>query len=202
MAATQTQLKAWVNCKLQLSISKSQTWLIVTFYYDIFVQKYWSFSLLYLKMRQLDGDQHFLKSSQGSFLPLSDRPISEPAGKKKQEKIKKWSNKCLEWKLAWNTAVTFTTLHVELLGDEWKRKLMTKLKSRILEQKQMKVQPSETVRFVSRVTYPADWAETLVDSAVPVTGSRVLVFGWQNFVTSVEVCNKKRGTSCQTRDGH
>lgn len=83
-----------------------------------------------------------------------------------------------------------------------KRKLMTKLKPRILEQKQMKVQPSETVRFVSRVTYPADWAETLVDSAVPVTGSRVLVFGWQNFVTSVEVCNKKRGTSCQTRDGH
>lgn len=126
------------------------------------------------------------------FLNLQER-------KNRRKKIKKWSNKCLEWKLAWNTAVTFTTLNV---GDEWKRKLMTKLKPRILEQKQMKVQPSETVRFVSRVTYPADWAETLVDSAVPVTGSRVLVFGWQNFVTSVEVCNKKRGTSCQTRDGH
>lgn len=84
----------------------------------------------------------------------------------------------------------------------WLNQSKPKLKPRILEQKQMKVQPSEMVRFVSRVTYPADWTETLVDSAVPVTRSSVLVFGWQNFVTSVEVCNKKRETSCQTRDGH
>lgn len=41
-------------------------------------------------------------------------------------------------------------------------------------------------------TYPAHGAEALVDPLVPLAGSRVLVFGRQSFVTSVEICRKHR----------
>lgn len=49
----------------------------------------------------------------------------------------------------------------------------------------------------SGVTYPAHGAEALVDPLVPLAGSRVLVFGGQSFVTSVEICREKEETSEQ-----
>lgn len=51
-------------------------------------------------------------------------------------------------------------------------------------------------------TYPAHGAEALVDPLVPIAGSRVLVFGRQSFVTSVEICRETQSERREVRAGN
>lgn len=155
-------------------------------------------------MRQLDGDQHFLKSSQGSFLPRSDRSISEPAGKKKQEKIKKWSNKCLEWKLAWNTAVISTTLNV---GDEWKRKLTTKSVKTKIKTKNFGTEANEGAAERQWDLFQCNLPSWLDRDSCRLCGTSHTEPCPGLWLTELcYICGSlyktKRETSCQTRDGH
>lgn len=52
------------------------------------------------------------------------------------------------------------------------------------------------------VTYPVVGTEALVDSLVPLAGSCVLVFGWQSFVTSVEICHETESEQPVHHCGH
>lgn len=55
--------------------------------------------------------------------------------------------------------------------------------------------PSPTQNYWFKITgvktHPADGAETLVNSLVPVTGRHILVLGWKGLVAPVEVCRKE-----------
>lgn len=50
-----------------------------------------------------------------------------------------------------------------------------------------KVIPQSEKKKERDVTYPAHGAETLVNPLVPVTGSHILISGWQGLVAPVEV---------------